>query len=245
MNNKLVSYQCSGRIWLTYMMARYINPKVRFPLKHKYSNNKCGANGVEPNMPFFSHAKLNRPLLAGRSVFIYDTKNGKVGVLIREPKDNLVSCYHNKIFGKDRNKFDGTMSEFIRCKSYGIKRIMKFHAKYHQHQAKVGKERIQFFKYEDLNKHTLNTFIKMLEYFEFKDIDYNKAKKVVEAASFEKMQAEERKTVPLKNPDAYKIRRGRIGGYVDYLSQEDIDYINEFIVNYAYFQTNPPYFYNI
>jgi len=30
----------------------------------------------------------------------------------------------------------------------------------------------------------------------------------------------------INDPESFKIRRGKIGGYIDYLSKEDIEFIN-------------------
>ena len=32
------------------------------------------------------------------------------------------------------------------------------------------------------------------------------------------------------NPESYKVRRGKIGGYTDYLSREDLDYIDRVLI---------------
>lgn len=32
-----------------------------------------------------------------------------------------------------------------------------------------------------------------------------------------------------KDSESYKVRKGKVGGYVDYLSQEDIDYMDKVI----------------
>jgi hypothetical protein len=39
------------------------------------------------------------------------------------------------------------------------------------------------------------------------------------------------------NPDSYKVRRGKVGGYSDYLSAEDIAYCDEVLKHYTYFET--------
>ena len=34
-------------------------------------------------------------------------------------------------------------------------------------------------------------------------------------------------TIRPKNPEAHKFRRGKVGGYVDYLNEDDINYVKE------------------
>jgi hypothetical protein len=40
----------------------------------------------------------------------------------------------------------------------------------------------------------------------------------------------------LGQPESLKIRRGTVGGFIDYLSADDIDYCNEMLNAYKYFE---------
>ena len=38
----------------------------------------------------------------------------------------------------------------------------------------------------------------------------------------------------VRNPNSYKVRRGKVGGFVDYLSPEDIAYCDEVLKSHNY-----------
>jgi hypothetical protein len=40
------------------------------------------------------------------------------------------------------------------------------------------------------------------------------------------------------DPETYKVRRGKIGGYVDYLSPDDVAYCNAMLERYGYWRPN-------
>ena len=62
--------------------------------------------------------------------------------------------------------------------------------------------------------------------------------RIVEAGSFARLKELEARNAyndrrlaaaSADDPESYKIRRGKIGGFVDYLSKSDIDYINGYL----------------
>jgi hypothetical protein len=77
------------------------------------------------------------------------------------------------------------------------------------------------------------------------EVDDADIERVVANNTFERMhQREARDEYPDRfrfrlvdpgNPDSYHVRRGKAGGYVDYLSLEDIAYCDEILERYRYF----------
>jgi hypothetical protein len=73
----------------------------------------------------------------------------------------------------------------------------------------------------------------------------------VDYASFENMRKIEKNNDPtagsrrlmpkdLNNPESFKVRRGKVGGYRDYFSDEELAVINEYITS----NLAPSYGYN-
>ena len=42
------------------------------------------------------------------------------------------------------------------------------------------------------------------------------------------------------DPETYKVRRGKIGGYVDYLSPDDVAFCHAMLERYGYWRPNSP-----
>ena len=89
-------------------------------------------------------------------------------------------------------------------------------------------------KYEDLRKDTYKELKKAVSFLNIPAED-EIIKKAVEFGSMENMRKMEMnntfndhrlKLKDIKDKESYKVRKGKVGGYVDYLKSEDIDYIN-------------------
>jgi hypothetical protein len=79
------------------------------------------------------------------------------------------------------------------------------------------------------------------------ELSSSKIVRAVENNTFERMQERETQgayvrykgkffTSKLDEPQAYKVRRGKRGGYVDSLSPEDISYCDDILERYRYFE---------
>jgi hypothetical protein len=84
--------------------------------------------------------------------------------------------------------------------------------------------------YEECHRDTQATLRKILAYYEF-DVDPARLSRAVANAEFGKMKRlEQSRTFPhhwlRPRNHSPKVRRGKVGGFNDVLSQEDIDYLN-------------------
>ena len=157
-------------------------------------------------------------------------------LLLRNPCDIMVSYYfHETIVKRKSKKNIQNMSEFIRHPLVGVHRLKEC-----VDQWKKCKEQFVIY-YEDLFK---PIWKEILLYFEF-PIDEQAIKRANTAASFDNVRKNLKKLrylpggwryLPLekgiartnpKDPNAHKFRRGKVGGYVDYLSEEDIAYVKK------------------
>jgi hypothetical protein len=162
-------------------------------------------------------------------------------VLIREPCDILVSLYFHETIreGKKGRDFEN-MSAFIWSK-HGAGKLQLYWRKYFSQEQEV-------IKYEDLFLGP-PTWGKILDWY---GIEINK-QAIIEADNFCKFDSirknlsvfergfswlgcqskkflamENRKVVSEpKDPNAHKFRRGKVGGYVDYLDEDDIQYVRK------------------
>jgi hypothetical protein len=171
-------------------------------------------------------------------------KHKKVLLLVRDPRDVLVSYYFH--ISRRSDLFDGSIAEFTRHEAYGIRKIVTFYniwqANLHVPQA------LLLLRYEELHADPHGKLREILDFVGAKNIDNGIVQKAVEFASFSNMKKLEesrhfqsKKLQPGKSEDddSFKVRRGVVGGYRDDLSVDDCQYINAVIqeMNCAFFPT--------
>lgn len=153
-------------------------------------------------------------------------------LLIRHPCDVMVSYYFHK---KIRRRVKRSMHGFIRSQRYGVYSLNRWYLVLPEHENQL------IVRYEDMFDTPI--WIDMLNFLDipFYEEAFNKA---IEKTQFDTIRSnlEEISKFPSpwrylaadqgrynllepENPEAHKFRRGKVGGYVDYLDKEDIDYI--------------------
>jgi hypothetical protein len=96
-------------------------------------------------------------------------------------------------------------------------------------------------RYEDLKQDPHTALRKILEFLDIYDYTDEQIDRAVELSSFENMKKAERNresSSPWLNPGrrpvakAMKVRKGKVGGYRDEMTDEDIEYVNHVINTY-------------
>ena len=173
-------------------------------------------------------------------------KNKKVILLIRDFRDILISYYlqNTKRLPQLKNQrfYNGDLSSFIRDKGFGAEAIIDFYNIWAQ--KKDMPKGFLLVRYEDLHKNPFEQLLKILEFIGFQNPDKDIIEKAVKFSAFDNMQKMERENVlgtsrlrpgKVDDQDSYKIRRGKIGGYRDYLSPKDIEFLDKKIIKLSSF----------
>jgi len=232
------SFPKSGRTWLRVMLIRYlqlhynleINPKILNPLVLVNLNHELPKiifiHGNE--VPF-----LLEPEKITSSTIGYQKK--KFIFLVRDPKDVIISSYFERTKrGDNLSNYKGTISEFLRLKKGSLETILKFLRIWYENKSKF--DNFLLIKYEDLRTNPEKEMFRILDFMGIPNIDKNKIFDCVEFGSFNKMKKMEKNGVfddPILKPtkvaedNSFKTRRGKVGGYVDYLNKSDIEFLNE------------------
>lgn len=230
----IISYPKCGRTWLRTLIGKYLCEKYKFPDKFALYPNKITSNISDVNSIFFTHDGSNvkssrkyKNLSLDKSKY----QNTKIIFLIRNVKDLLVSCYFH---AKKRVKiFEGEISEFIRSDNHGIKKIIRFYNIWYKNKAVP--ENFLIIKYEDLHKNPTVVLKETLKFIGIKRPKKKLIEKAIRFSSFKNMKKmekedffESRKLRPGNKEDeeSYKVRKGKVHGYTEYLSDKDLDYIN-------------------
>jgi len=218
----LLSFPKSGRTWLRNILAHI----------RAGEENKKFSLGSPEFLPFIgSEIIMNHGGATGKGDYYHFNKHffwkklkfrgKKIVFLIRDPRDTVVSYYYQKTY-RIRQKNQKNISEFVREKNYGIEHIINFLNKWIRELKKKDKNSWIIIKYEDLKADTFREVKKILDFWGIK-IEDDIIKQAIEQSSFAKMKEKEKSA----NPNSHKARKGKIGGYREELSKEDIKFIEE------------------
>lgn len=232
----IISYPKTGRTWVRTLIGKALVEHYNLPekklLKTKYLTAAAGLPRTQ-----FSHDGSKMAAKTPYTELLSDKsryKDKKVVLLTRDIKDTLVSAYFQAT--KRIHVFDGHISQFIRSDLYGAQKILTFYKIWHDNQT-IPKEFLRI-SYEDLHQDPVGTLIRILRFIGANDIEEPLARAAVEFSSFDnlkKMESEDHfkssrlKPRDISDPESFKVRKGKIGNYTEYLSEDDIGYINELI----------------
>jgi hypothetical protein len=176
-------------------------------------------------------------------------RHQKILLLVRDPRDILVSSFFEKTKRKpakrrEKPRFTGTINEFVYQNIGGIDTIIAFYNNV--------PDEFRIFRYEDLRQNVCETFTDVLKYIGLEEIDEKILDAVLELGRIEKMRKMEaqsargahasRRTDPdvesafmtrafqpadPNDPETFKVRKGKVGGFVDYLGEEEIAFLGK------------------
>ena len=236
----LISYPKCGRTWLRLMLGRVILrhfslPETEDALFIRWSRRP------HPRVPLITVVHEDRPMLKAPEELQTSKErfhNKKVIFLARDPRDVIVSSYfemnkRGKVFGdnpyEDRKPvFDGSLVDFIERREGGFDTIIKYYNIWAQNRDVP--EGFLLVRYEDMKESPFRELRRVVDFLGLTEVEDDLVSEAVEFASFEnmrKMEAAGTFTSGVLNPadkgdqESYKTRRGKIGGYQDYLSIEE------------------------
>jgi hypothetical protein len=206
----LLSYSNSGRHWL---MSIFHNCNIKC---HK---TLVGSNAVEA----IPHQRLIEYYEKTMSPDKF--KDYNIIFLHRDPRDVVVSNYYHCIYLAKMQNFNKEISKFIRDDISGIEKIIKFNLFWKEF--KIEKKVLT---YESMHLDIFNQIKNII------DIDSDTLKAAIELSSFENMKQNEIKNYPNKTLNEMKVRKGIVGEYINELCEADIDYCNNLLNSYNYFE---------
>lgn len=237
-DNFVISHPKSGRTWLRVAMGKILFDRYGYKRKDIMTNNAYGIK----NFPYFHHDHFHT-LKDEKDLFVSFYKDKKVILLIRDPRDTIVSYFFQIIYRKGPfDTFQGnSISDFIRCNKYGILNLIDFYNFWHENK-NVPKD-VLIIKYEDMHKNLGKVLKKVFVFFDFKNPSAKEIQDAVKYSSFKSMRKKEEQgyfhgeklsKLTLSEDvrdkkNALKTRDGKIGGYKKYLSVEDIVFVENCI----------------
>ena len=229
-----VSYPKSGRTWVRFFYYSYL---TRLTGRASFSWNPADFPG-HPAVAF-EHDRWTQRMknpwwrrLAGRDLIPPDVRTRRPVILMaRDPRDVVVSHYFHLL--KRENDIGWTrmpLAEMIRDPRFGLPHIVE---RLNAWRAE-WENTVPFLcmRYEDCQAEPVREFRSLLQFLGA-PVDESVLKATVDYCRFENMQAMEasgtfedealRATDP-RDVDSYKARRGKVGGFRDHFSPEDLAY---------------------
>ena len=241
----LISYPKCGRTWLRlmigYALMRYFSlPEIESVLflspEFDWPKGVPRSTVIHDDRPM-----LKTPEELEKSKERFRTK--KESFLVRDPRDVIVSLYYeksmrSKLWGNNPYEareagFEGSLEEFIHSRVGGFATLIAFYNIWAENQETP----LDFLlvRYEDMKKDTAGELRRVLDFLGLDEISPEIIQAAVEYASFENMRAMEQqgkfqtgilKPADPRSQETYKTRKGKVGGFAEELSKEEVNRLN-------------------
>ncbi|HSH30209.1 MAG TPA: sulfotransferase domain-containing protein, partial [Thiohalobacter sp.] len=238
----IVSHEKSGRTWLRVMLSRFYHQRYRLPEGKLLNFDRL--HRIDPRVPvvLFTHDRYLRHYTGNdNNDDLYQSV--PVILLVRDPRDVAVSFYFDwKYRMSDHNRKlnhlpadDISMFGFMMREQSGLPAVIAFMNRWHERLVRMPD--LHLFRYEDMRADTANELGKILRILAA-DPQPEELQDIVAYAEFEKMKQREftgntqdSRICPTDpdNPDSFKARRAKVGGYRDYFSDEQIREIDALV----------------
>jgi hypothetical protein len=234
----IVSYGKSGRTWLRVLISRFY--QLCYGLGSERLLGYDNLHRKDRRIPriFLTHDNYIADW-SGNRASKRDFYDKRVILLVRSPQDVAVSQYFQWKFrmrpgkkalndypehGAEVSLYDFAMGQA------GLAKIIDFMNLWASERERV--KDLLIVRYEDLRADTPGTFARIVRFLGAPD-DAEAIRGAVEYASVENMRKLETKRVfwlsggrmtarDSQNPDSYKVRRAKVGGYRDYFDDEEV-----------------------
>lgn len=232
----VASFGKSGRTWVRVLLWRY------FAAKNGYASDSISGldefRNRHPSVPvlFFTHDNYLKDYLGhDRKSEIY--RGLPVVLLVRDPRDTAVSQFfqwkHRMVARKkvinDYPLGDVSVHDFIAGEKAGIPKIIDFMNDWASEAPKLG--RLLVVRYEDLRADTRRELRRILEFFgqQPTDAELDDAVSFASIDNMRRMEMENAKKAGAQrsmkpgnadDPSSFKVRRGKVGGWTDYVTEE-------------------------
>lgn len=248
-NVYLISYPKTGRTWLRMLMKTALHQHLGIRENDPLEFNEL--TKVDSRIPRISvvhddepHWKKPSELTQNKAKWYNDKK---VILLVRDPRDTMVSLYIQmtkrwKVF----TDTDKTINEFIWQEKGALKSMIRYYNIWADNR-EVPKDLLMI-RYEDIHSQPLECLKESIEFIGVGDVHEDTFDKAIETNRLEKLKKREasgeftthRLQPGVKNdPESMKMRKGKVGGYHEYLSNDESLKIRD----YTYEHLDPWYGY--
>lgn len=240
----VVSFGKSGRTWLRMLLSRYY--QIRFGLPAAALLDYDSLHLLNKSVPIFHFTHDNYVGdYTGNGESKTDYFGRPVVFLVRDPRDTAVSQFfqwkyrmraRKKLINSYPSEAD-TLSifDFVMSDAAGLPKILRFMNRWASVLPQLEHHHLLY--YEDLRTDQPMTLRHLLHFLGEMPTDSELAD-CIEFASVENMRRLEQEGGTLgsrlrpadpENPDSFKVRRAKVGGFHDYFSPAELDVIDSLV----------------
>ena len=236
----VISNPNSGRTWIRTFLAAYYCARTGHPFSlDPEQHNDPAIPRIIYTHDLYEHYTKTRLYERVRSKFLVpraELKRAPILLLARDPRDTFVSHYHEltRRTMETAGALHGrTIGEILRDPVHGIDLMVRT---INEWLAEFGARKDwTLVRYEDLHADADAQFRRILHAIGEQQIAEEHFAHSLQFSQFgnmKKMEASKQYDAKLlqpgdvNDPESYKVRRGKVGGYQDYLQAEDLDYAN-------------------
>lgn len=231
----VVSFPKCGRTWLRMMLGTALGEHYGVTVRNV--RRFTDADVHHPGMPRVLATHDDSPQTKPANRVMRDKRayrGSSVVLLVRDPRDVIVSLYFHVTRRRGR-PYEGDLADFVRDRTGSLASLLAF---YDAWTPRLGDDNVLLVRYEDMHTDPGRELRRVLAFLGVERVADVTVDRAVTGASFERLQRMERegsaptralRTVTIDDPESYKVRRGKVGGFVDYLDPEDIAAIDDAI----------------
>jgi hypothetical protein len=225
----------SGRTWLRVMLRKYYAELlgIEFSLDRN-EFREAGLPSIHFDHELWTHLQANlwKRALGYRICPLRVLRTKRVVFLYRDPRDTVVSEYFANTRRTKRFAASTTLAEFIRLERYGLPAIIRVMNHWRRQSGRLAD--CHWLGYESLARDPEPNLSLLLDFIGV-EARPRAIAAAVEFSRFENMQKMEMvdgfdsailRPADMNDPDSFKVRRGKIGGFADYMDRDMLDYAN-------------------
>jgi Sulfotransferase domain len=234
----ILSAPKSGRTWIRTFLCAYLCK--RYGLEFTLQPGRYD----HPDFPrvIFSHDRFEHRTKGNgwdrlRGKYLVpkrELRRAKIILLVRDPRDCFVSLYlqmTRRDPGADATFKQKSVSELLRDDRFGIRGIVRVMNDWLDEFS--DRKDFTMIRYEALRASPAEHFRGLLALVGETTLDMSIFQAALEFSRFENMQKLEAAGVfdskilrpgDVRDPESFKVRRGKVGGFREYLSPEDLEY---------------------
>jgi len=234
----IVSFPKCGRTWLRVMLVHLLKKSYDIDMQGHIDILKLTRRIPDLDNIIFSHdfdVHLKHVDEIAEDKEYYKSK--KVILLVRDVRDVVVSSYFQymkrgtKYQAQDPD-YNGSLSEFLRYDIASTQSVVKFYNSWAKN--KEIPEKLLVVTYEDMHANPNQVLRSIGDFLSIKNLTDKTIDDAIDVGSFKRMRDAEEKQLSsdksfnagdINDNESFKARKGKVGGYTEYLTDSDIKYI--------------------
>lgn len=240
----VVCHAKSGQTWLRTMISHIYHLSYGVPVGEllKFDNFQAYDPAI-PKIYITKDTRLPRGTGSRRKEYVSPEK--KVVLLVRDPRDTVVSFYFHvrnraprielAAKGIPESARNMPIFDFVMDQTMGLPNVMELMNRWEREIRSLPRSLLV--RYEDMHADPKDQLGRVTAFIG-SEATPDQIAKAVDFASFDRLKEKERSgffsgdrlrpTNP-SNPDSFKVRRGKIGGYMEYFDSEQIATIDDLV----------------